>query len=287
MAFSNTYGIQNRAGFSFHRRVSTGLAIVSFAILAITQSSSAQTKQPDSFNWVTAPVKENISGNATINLVDDLIYLNEPETKKFLAANGNIPTGGQYTIASQKLQWFSIFQFSGDGYVKDDEKIDSSALLAALQKNNELGIEERRKQGLPLLYLDGWFIEPYYDGVTKRLEWATKLHDEQNNPIVNFSTRLLGRRGHMQVTLVSSPQTMTRDVASFKSALTHFDFNDGERYSEFTSGDKVAAYGLGALVLGGAAAAVASKGGFKAIGMLIFGAFAALVAFVKKLFGKK
>ena len=61
----------------------------------------------------------------------------------------------------------------------------------------------------------------------------------------------------------------------------------GERYAEFRAGDRVAEYGLAALVLGGAAA-VATKSGFlKAFGKLIvvgvMGVGAAVLAFVRRL----
>src|SRR5436305_1948195 len=61
-----------------------------------------------------------------------------------------------------------------------------------------------------------------------------------------------------------------------------------ERYSEFRSGDRVAQFGLGALVLGGAAAVAVKTGAGKALGkFLIYGAVAAggtILAFLRKLF---
>ena len=73
----------------------------------------------------------------------------------------------------------------------------------------------------------------------------------------------------------------------FKAALKSFEYIGGEKYSEWREGDKVAAYGLGALVLGGAAAAVSSKGGFKVIGLAIAAAAAAVWAGLKKLLARK
>jgi uncharacterized membrane-anchored protein len=55
--------------------------------------------------------------------------------------------------------------------------------------------------------------------------------------------------------------SLDRDIKSFKKALEGFEFNSGERYSEFKQGDRVAEFGLAALVAGGAAA-VATKAGF-------------------------
>ena len=91
----------------------------------------------------------------------------------------------------------------------------------------------------------------------------------------------------MNVLLVSEPNTLDRDIKSFKTALKKFDFNNGERYAEWREGDKVAAYGLGALVVGGTAAAVASKGGFKFLWAIALAAFAGLAGVFKKFFGKK
>lgn len=252
---------------------------------AFAQGSSDAQAQP-TFNWVQAPGQGNLANKAKIKLEGELIYLDEAETKRFLVMNGNPATPGSYTVAHRGMGWFSIFSFSGEGYVKDDEKIDADALLTALKESNVRGLEVRKQQNMPLIYLDGWHTPPRYDKETKRLEWATKLHGEDNTPLVNFTTRILGRGGYMSATLVSEPTNLDRDISSFKEALKGYEYNPGERYSEFTSGDKVAAYGLGALVVGGAAAAIASKGGFKFIIAAVLAALAAAGAFFKKIFGK-
>jgi uncharacterized membrane-anchored protein len=68
-------------------------------------------------------------------------------------------------------------------------------------------------------------------------------------------------------------------------------FNQGHRYTDFSKGDKVAAYGIAALVAGGVAA---KAGMFKVlIGLLIAAKKFVIIALVgasawlKKLFGKK
>jgi uncharacterized membrane-anchored protein len=67
----------------------------------------------------------------------------------------------------------------------------------------------------------------------------------------------------------------------------------GQKYSEFKSGDKVAAYGLSALVLGGAGVMAAKMGLFAKLGVIlgkfwkgiVFGLIA-LGALVKKFWDK-
>jgi len=132
----------------------------------------------------------------------------------------------------------------------------------------------------------GWHVPPHYDPLTKRLEWGMRLRTEDNDAIVNYTIRLLGRRGIVHATLVSDPEHLDRDIADFKKALTAYAFIPGETYAEYRSGDRVAEYGLAALVLGGGAA-VAVKSGFgKALGKFIVagvvGLGSAVVAFFKR-----
>jgi uncharacterized membrane-anchored protein len=113
--------------------------------------------------------------------------------------------------------------------------------------------------------------------------------------VINYTVRLLGRTGYERVVVVSSPATLERDIAEFRALLSGFDFNPGEKYSEFRAGDRVAEFGLAALVAGGAAA-VATKTGFWKVlaGFLVAGwkivaglAVVAIAGIGKLLKGKK
>ena len=58
----------------------------------------------------------------------------------------------------------------------------------------------------------------------------------------------------MNAILVCEPATLEADIRAFKTILTGFSFDAGERYAEFRTGDKVAEYGLTELIIRGAAA---------------------------------
>ncbi len=259
------------------------------SILATTLFSTGHAQQTASsdLKWMSAPTIGKIGDKAEFKLKDDLIFLNDSDTNKFLQMNGNLPQTGAYTIANGKAAWFGILKFSDEGYVKDDEKIDADSLLATLKDGNRQGNEERKKQGLKTMTLEGWHFPPRYDTETKRLEWGTKLTAEGDPmPIVNVTTKILGRSGYTSAILVTSPATLDKDLIEFKESLKSFDYVSGERYSEWKQGDRVAAYGLGALVLGGAAAVATKKGGLKIILIAVFGALAAAWAFIKKFLGR-
>ena len=134
--------------------------------------------------------------------------------------------------------------------------------------------------------LEGWYVAPHYDVQTKRLEWGTKLRDTHDNIIVNYSIRLLGRSGVLNALLVSNPASLDQDVKEFHSALSNLTFDSGQQYSEFRPGDKVAEYGLAALVVGGAAAVAVKSGAgfFKAIAIGVLALVGAVWGFLKRIF---
>jgi uncharacterized membrane-anchored protein len=76
--------------------------------------------------------------------------------------------------------------------------------------------------------------------------------------------------------------------------LAGYSYQTGNSYAEFRPGDKIAKYGLGALVLGGAAVGAAKLGLFtwllvflKKGWKLVVVAFVAVVSFFKKLFARR
>lgn len=262
------------------------LAFVSFGVSAQSPTTDID-KQVSQLRWARPGQTGDLAGKASFKVTEAYTFLPSDDTDKFLKLNGNLPHPGAVTIAPAKGNWFGILSFALEGYVKDDETIDAAALLESLKKNNVLGNEERKKQGYPTMELEGWALAPRYDQTNKRLEWGTLLRSQDNTQVVNVSTRILGRSGYTSAILVTSVDALDADLKDFKTALKDFDYLQGEKYSEWREGDKVAAYGLGALVLGGAAAAVASKGGFKIIGLALLAAAAAVWAGVKKLFARK
>lgn len=267
-----------------------------FGTLVAPPSASAQApKDPaqimrelEALAWQNGPTEGSIGGVATIKVRDGQAFLDGPNTRRFLELNQNPPRDNHYTLAGQDSGWFAIFSFEDSGYVKDDEKLDADALLKSLQESDKPSNEERARLGMSPLHTAGWSVPPHYDTSTKRLEWGLRLRTDSGREVINYTVRILGRRGITHATLVSDAQSLDRNIATFKASLTGFDFAAGERYAEWRAGDRVAEYGLAALVLGGAAAVAVKTGFGKAIfKFLIFGLIAigaAAAAFFRKFF---
>ncbi len=243
----------------------------------------------DGLGWTNGPAEVKLTDRADLTLDKSLKFLAPPDSNKFIELNGNPPSEGNYILSKVDYSWFANFTYIDSGYIKDDETIDEDALLKTLKEESVTENEEREKLNLDTMELVGWFVDPHYDAATKRLEWGTKYANKDGTFTINYTIRILARRGYMAATLVSSPDTLANDVVEFKKYLAGFSFSSGENYAEFRQGDKVAAYGLGALIAGGAAAvAVKSGGGFiKAIGLAILAGLAGVFGFVRNLFRRK
>jgi uncharacterized membrane-anchored protein len=91
---------------------------------------------------------------------------------------------------------------------------------------------------------------------------------------VNYNTYALGREGYFSMNLVTALNDLPKDKPAAAELLAALQYDDGKRYADFNSKtDKVAEYGLAALVLGVAA----KKLGFFAVIALFFAKFAKVI----------
>jgi uncharacterized membrane-anchored protein len=275
-----------RAAFMGAALLST-FAVTSSAFAQQPKSEEQVRRELEALAWQRGPTEGRVGSLATIKVPAGQAFLDAANTRRFLELNGNPPRDNRYTLVAEDLSWFAVFVFEETGYVKDDEKLDPEALLKSMQEAEGPSNKERQRLGMGAVYSEGWHVQPHYDLSTRRLEWGVRLRTESGQHVVNYSIRLLSRRGVMHVIVVSEPEQLNHDIGVFKTSLASYSFVPGERYSEFRSGDRVAEYGLGALVLGGAAAvAVKSGAGKGLLKMLIYGGMAvggAVLAFFRKI----
>ena len=259
---------------------------------SICKADDQQKSNQPPIQWSKGPMIAKLGDIAEINLPGGYLFADGNGARKFLELTQNPSDGGELGIImpqSDKESWFVLFEFDETGYVNDDEKtsLDSAKILENIQKNTENGNAERQKRGWKSFHVNGWYTQPYYDVQTNNLTWAVNgSEDNGENPSVNYSIRILGRRGTMNVDLVLDPADMTATESKFKSLLTGFHFTGGNRYADFVKGDKVASYGLTALIAGGATAVAIKSGLFAKFWKLLVFLFAAIVGALKKLWNK-
>jgi uncharacterized membrane-anchored protein len=229
-----------------------------------------------------------LGARAKIEVPQGFVFTGGDTARKILEFTQNIPSGRELGVfAPDDFHWWVVFDFDESGYVSDEEKdeLDADEILKSLQQSATDGNEERRRRGLAEHEIAGWVVPPHYDAQTQNLEWAFRIKSSDGGESVNHNTRLLGRKGVMEVTLVCGPNDLDSALPEFRRQLEGFQYVSGERYSEYTSGDKLAAYGLTALVAGGAGVLAAKTGLLAKLWKVILVAVLAVGAFVKKLFG--
>jgi len=253
-------------------------------------------EQQPAIDWVKGPGKAEIEKFAEIDLPKGYVFTGKKGTIAVMKMMGNLVTGQEAGFfapeaifdKNSKKNWFVVFEFNPIGYVKDDEKknIDAAKLLETMKAGTIEGNKERTKMGLPTLEVIGWAVEPHYDEKTHNLEWGLKLKSETGGEVVNYEVRLLGRDGVMQSTLVLGPGQLEKTLPEFRSLLATYDFRKGQRYAEYKPGDKIAKFGLLALIGGGAIAVAAKTGLLKYVWKYIIFIVMGVVMFVKKIWDR-
>jgi len=276
-----------------------------FLLIALIISPVAvfAADQAPSFKWKTGKIEigDNI---AVMNLPGDFRYLDSKQSKTVIEDLWGNPKGsadGVLGMIFPKVMdpvsddgWGIVITYEDSGFVKDDDadKIDYDELLSTMKDEINEANPERKKAGYGSLELVGWATPPHYDKATHKLFWAKELKFEGNNEnTLNYNFRILGRKGVLVLNAVSGMKQLKDIESKSVPLLASVNFSDGNRYAEYVPGkDKIAEFGIAALIAGGAAAA-AKTGLLKSlwIGILaakkfiIVGLIAA-AGFVKKIF---
>lgn len=243
------------------------------------------------------------NGVAVLKLPAGFRYLNSDDTQRVLEQAWGNPAGGG-TLGMlfpsdvgplDAHGWGVVITYEEDGHVSDDDAdgIDYDKLMKEMQEATTADNAERAKQGQPTLDLVGWAARPYYDKAAHKLHWAKELRvPSASENTLNYNIRILGRKGVLVLNAVSGMSQLPTIQERMKDVLTFTEFSPGNGYADFDPDiDKTAAYGLAALVAGGAAAKaglfaklIALAIAFKKFLVL---AVVALFAVVRKLFARK
>lgn len=268
---------------------------IALALAFVAIGSPAQDADKPKFDVLNGPVTAKLGAVARIEVPEGFVFLDGDGTRALLAASGERTSGNELGfLRPTNAPWSVFFEFDEIGYVKDaeKEKLDADALLDSIKRGTEAQNKHRQAAGHPPLIVVGWEQPPKYNPETQNLEWAIRATSE-GEPILNYNTRLLGRKGAMEVVLVCDPNDLAATLPAYNKLLADHKFQTGESYAEYRPGDKVAKYGLAALVVGGAAVGAAKLGLFAWLAVffkkgfkVIIVALIAVVAMFKNLFAK-
>jgi uncharacterized membrane-anchored protein len=244
-------------------------------------------------------------GLATLNVPTNFNFLDAQDAKTVLVKLwGNPPAQVDDTLGllmpADKTPldrdcWVVTISYANDGYVKDGDadKINYDDLLKKMQAGIRENNKVRTEKGYPSIELVGWAAPPRYDANTHKLYWAKELRfDGETSDTLNYDIRILGRHGVLVLSAVASMDQLPEIEKQTPQVLDMVEFGQGSRYADFDPKvDKVATYGIAALVAGGIAAKL---GFFKLIWVFILAAkkfiiiaIVAGAAWFRKIFKKR
>jgi len=251
---------------------------------------------------VQGPSDVKLADQATLKLPEGFVYVPPAEGQRIMAAMGNRAGSGLLGLVfpadDPDANWFVVMSYVESGYIRDDDAKDWNAdeLLANLKAGTEEVNRDRTARGIPEIEVLGWVEAPRYDAAAHRLVWSAATKDKSEAGAtprgVNYNTYALGRQGYISLNLVTDYASIASEKPIAQRLLGALEFNTGRRYADFDSStDRVAEYGLAALVGGFAAKKL---GLFATLGVLLVKfwkviaiAGVGLVAGLGKLLGRK
>lgn len=237
------------------------------------------------------------NGVTSLKVPDSFYYLGPKDTETVLVEVwGNPPGAGKDTEGMlfpakstpfDEGAWGVIIEYEEEGNVSDEDadKIDYDELLTQMQEDTRVASKQRVQQGYEPIELVGWAAKPFYDKASHKLHWAkeVKFGDATVNTL-NYNIRVLGRKGVLLLNFIAGMDQKVLIDTKLDSVLALADFNSGSRYEDFDpSMDKIAAYGIGALVAG----KVIAKTGMLAAALIFLKKFGIVILIgIGAVFGK-
>jgi uncharacterized membrane-anchored protein len=272
------------------------------------QHQAGESQGPASDAWQAVarvmqrgPRSVSLRDQATLKLPEGYGFVPTREASELMEAMGN-DVGpdfiGLIMPLAEDQDWIVSVDFDPAGYINDEDARHWKAdeLLSNLKEGTEAGNARRIKLGIAPLEVTRWIEPPSYDSATQRLVWSAEARDKGApagaDNTVNYNTYVLGREGYVSLDLITTASAVEAQKPMAKRLLGEVAFVDGKRYADFdASTDKVAAYGLAALVGG---VAVKKLGLLAVIGAFLAKSFKLIVvgvvaigAAIRKFFSRK
>jgi uncharacterized membrane-anchored protein len=221
---------------------------------ACLQPSFAQESQSQSFgiadplkkvSWVSGPQSISIGDFASVNIPSGYRFTDARGAREILeGANKPAPTDLIGVLADNAGTWQAVLEYDKNGYIKsaDMAQVDSAVLLKAVQKRLQ---NQANGGGATSLT---WQSQPAFDSQADSLAWSLQVQTGSTKTL-NEGVALLGRYGMLEVTTMRS-YPLAASPALNDIVSQNISFTDGDRYSNYQSGDKVGELGLAGLIAG-------------------------------------
>lgn len=244
------------------------LVLLSLAFLRPAAADLTPAAQQELENAKNAAREALQKGPQDIKLVDQAMlklpegfgFIPNPAADRFMKALGNLSDPDRVGLVvplQDDKGWLIDVEYIKSGYIKDDDAKDWDVdeLFGNIKQGTLEGNKQRASMGFPEIDIVGWVQKPQYASASHQLIWSIESRDKgapAGSPeTINYNTYVLGREGYISMDLITDLTAIKGDAGSVQTLLDALNFNAGKRYGDFDSStDKVAEYGLAALVGG-------------------------------------
>ena len=252
------------------RGLASMVCLVATAVGAQQQASQSSrddkpaAEQADADVWAAAqavmvhgPDAVVLADQAKLTLPEGYGFVPKKEGAAVMKLMGN-QTDEQFiglVFPDTNAAWLATLDYEPAGYIEDDDAKDWNVerLLEGLKARTRRDNEARGKQGITPIEVTKWVKPPAYDARQHHLVWSTevrKIGQPDKDPAINYNSYVLGREGYLWLNLITSGSQLAADESAARQLLSGIQFNAGKRYDDFEKTDKMASYGLAALVGG-------------------------------------
>ena len=236
-------------------------------------------------------------GNASVFIIESEYYLdNQKDINQFSWWLFGYAAGSDQIAHIRGIDYSIYVDFVDNGYVQIDDwkTVDPNILINELRNIAKSNEEYFKKNNLNYAVAIDWIFEPELNLDTNVVSYSYKVKWNTGNFTMEAKTIKLGKKGYFESAYIADYNDKL-DLASVadnsKAFADTINFDEGYRYADYKSGDKVAAVGIGSLVAGTLGVKALAKAGVfaKFIPMLLKFGWLLLIplAFVGKLFDTK
>jgi uncharacterized membrane-anchored protein len=260
----------------------------------IPKTDEERAKAFEALVWEEHGVHELNLSNSKIDLPKGYFMLLGEHAKMERLINGDSSTNETIdaVIYSKDKKNNVVLEYFPEGYIKLDDwdKVDSDAMLTEISEGTEEYNKERAKLGLEPFHVVGWIKPPHLNKNTNTVYWSLEAKDDEHSFVNSIALRL-SRNGYEKFTLITDKETFTSGPNVLQKILKVHNFDSGYRYEDHIPGDKIAEYGIAALVAASVGAKIAKATGLllllKKFAALIVAAVAGIFYKIKNYFGSK
>ncbi len=200
------------------------------------------------------------------------------ESEYYLRGKKDINQYTWWTLGYEELD--SILTIFGDGYtvyvkyfdegyvtLDDWRSQDTNVWLNEMREIQKSWVEKLKKQKANYIENLNWVNKPEFSQEKRYVNYSYEVFwngEDGNYKGLESTTLVLGRKGYLDITFVTKikPDTDLKVLANVsKEFADGIQFKEGSKHSDYKSGDKIAAVGIGGLVAGSLGVKALAKAG--------------------------